>query len=50
MRPNGVVPESEFGQQARERFAGIDLDAIEFLLQRAEEPLDPASSTGSPER
>jgi hypothetical protein len=42
MRSHGVVLEAELGKKARERFATVDFDAIEFLFEGAEEALDAA--------
>ena len=42
MRPDLVVPESEFPQRHIQRIQRHHLQTIEFIFECAEEPLDPA--------
>ena len=42
MRPDLVVPEPEFTQRHIERIQRHDFQAIEFILELAEEPPGPA--------
>lgn len=47
MRTYYVVPNIEIPQQIQQRFACVDLDQVELLLERAEKAFDPAVHPGA---